>query len=76
MGFCNLWNPTWSRETHEDVLIRSDIPLMCRGVFSPLLYALKKNKTGSDINFKTDNIYIKKLLNKKNQQPKISLQIS
>ena len=39
-GSCNLWNPTSFREAHGDVLIRNDIPLMCRGLFFPLLCAL------------------------------------
>ena len=32
-GSCILWNPTSSRKAHMDVLIRSDLPLMCRSLF-------------------------------------------
>ena len=34
------WSPTLSREAHGDVLIRSDLPSMFRGLFLPLLCAL------------------------------------
>ena len=27
------WNPTLSREAHENVFIGNDLPLMCRGLF-------------------------------------------
>ena len=30
---CNLQNLTSPRKTHESVLIKSDLPLMCRGIF-------------------------------------------
>ena len=32
-GSCIPWNPTSSREAHENVFIRNDLPLMCRGLF-------------------------------------------
>ena len=32
-GSCISWNPTSPRKAHEDVLIRSDLPLMCRSLF-------------------------------------------
>ena len=32
-GACNPWNPTSLGEAHENVLIRSELPLMCRGIF-------------------------------------------
>ena len=32
-GSCIPWDPTSPREVHENVLIRSDLPLMCRGFF-------------------------------------------
>ena len=32
-GSCIPWNPTSSSEAHIDVLIKSDLPLMCRGLF-------------------------------------------
>ena len=32
-GSCNPWNPTSSKEANGDVLIRSDLSLMCRGFF-------------------------------------------
>ena len=31
---CNPWDPTLPREAHMDMLIRSDLSLMCRGLFS------------------------------------------
>ena len=30
---CNPWDPTSSKEAHGDVHIRSDLPLICRGLF-------------------------------------------
>ena len=30
---CNLWNPTSPREANDDMLIRTNLPLMCRGLF-------------------------------------------
>ena len=30
---CIPWNPTSPREAHENVFIRNDLPLMCRGIF-------------------------------------------
>ena len=32
-GSCIPWNPTPLREAHRDMLIRSGLPLMCRGLF-------------------------------------------
>ena len=32
-GSCIPWNPTSPREARENVFIRNDLPLMCRGIF-------------------------------------------
>ena len=53
-----FWNPTSPREAHEDVLIRSDLPLMCKNIFPPLRYALEDNKTIKGMGLKANNIYI------------------
>ena len=53
-GLANLCNPTSSREVHEDVLIRSDLPSMCRGLFPA---QPGENKTVRYMGPKTDNIY-------------------
>ena len=29
-GSCIPWNPTLSKDAHENVFIRNDLPLMCR----------------------------------------------
>ena len=56
-GSCIPWDPTSPREVHENVLIRSDLPLMCRGFFSLLLCGLRENKTVRSMSSKADNIY-------------------
>ena len=53
----NPWNPISPREAHWDVLIRSDLPLMCRGLFPQLLCALRENKTVKGMGPKADNIF-------------------
>ena len=56
-GSSILWNPTSPREAHEDVLIRSDLPLMCKNLFPPLRYALEDNKTIKGMGLKANNNY-------------------
>ena len=51
------WNPTLPKEAHGDVFIRSDLPLMCRGLFPHCYVLLGKNKSVRDMGPKVDNIY-------------------
>jgi len=51
-------NPTLPKKTHDDVLIRNDLSLMCRGLFSHYCVLWGKTKTVRSMGSKTDNIYI------------------
>ena len=56
-GSCIPWNPTSPKETHGNVLIRSDLPLMCRGIFPHCCVLWGRTKPCGISGPKADNMY-------------------
>ena len=57
-GSCIPWNPISPREAHENVFIRNDLHLMCRGLFPHCCVLWERTKPWGVWGHKADNIYI------------------